>query len=643
MKLTTTIIFAIAVLSTLNLSGQGLFEKETFAFHPKIGMAYNIHSADFRNFEGSADCGLFKSGSGMGLSGGLFFEKLISQNYFAGIGLGFVNRSAKLSIGTSFPSRDLTNNEIVTVKTDNNLDATLSYLEIQPDIRYILSENFIKGPLRFVGALRFYFPLSSNFDQIEEIQSPAGAVFVSPTGVRSRTRDIASGEITSINSFGYGISFGLENMLKIGDRSFFTQQLMFDVNLKDVASDAKWTTYALRLELGLRYSLQKKEEVIKEATPPPPPPIEIIAETPAPKPEFNIKLKPLQIALNSGNELLATVPLVNAVFFPKSQSALPANYSKSDLKNVDLFGGDEVKLHDYVLPRIAAIVKQNPKSSIILESSTSGSANEPEGIELARKRANEVKSAFVALGVDNSKISIVPKVSPQFQSNQDFPEGVEENQRVDIIVKNAPLQEYVDIQKYREIAGNIHVNVEYENYPAGTKAKLTSNVGTKEVIVTGRGDYSIPVKVRIDEGVQNQKFEVKFKIEDEEQVERADLSFEMLPLVMVELNLDNFEAILRFDYNSSVLSDDNKGLLRQLAEKLPQGATIQILGSADALGTEERNIVLSKERASNTEQFIKSVAGSKFTIETGISNNKFNESTPQGRFLNRSIRIKVMK
>jgi len=40
--------------------------------------------------------------------------------------------------------------------------------------------------------------------------------------------------------------------------------------------------------------------------------------------------------------------------------------------------------------------------------------------------------------------------------------------------------------------------------------------------------------------------------------------------------------------------------------------------------------------------YIKSISKKKINIEIGTSNEKFPEDTPQGRFLNRSIRIKII-
>ncbi len=614
--------------------------KESYAIHPKAGVSLNLHSADFRNFSGSADCGLFKSGFGTGLSAGLFFEKAINNVSFAGLGFAFINRSATLTVGNTFPSRDLITNEIVNVKTDNNLEATLNYLEIQPEYRYQILDDFIAGPLRLLFGYRFVLPVSSSFNQKEEIKSPAGAVFINEGLLRSKTRNISSGDITTINGFGHGISLGVENMLKTGKSSFFTQQLVFDWNFSDIASDAKWTAYAVRLELGWRYSFKEAEpEVIK---PQPPPPIqpEPIKEIIIAEPTYSLAVKDFIGKINTGNELLATVPLVNSIFFERNSAAIPTNYKFETTTDNIYFNGNAVELHDFVLPRIAMIVRDNPKASVVLQSATSGT-NEPEGIELSRRRAEEVKKKLLTLGLSEDRIKIDAKTTPQFKSNQDFPEGISENQRVDIIVKNAPLQEYVDIQKYRELLGKLLVDVNYENYPQGTKAKLAVNLDNSITVVDKPGEYSLPVRTRISEASQKEPYELIFNVMEEKHLKQGELDLNVLPVEVIELNLDNFEAILRFDYNISTLSDDNKELLRQLAAKLPTGATIQILGSADALGTEERNLILSQERASNTEQFIKSVSSNKFKIETGINQDKFDEKTPQGRFLNRSIRIKV--
>jgi len=642
-KIILSLIIIVIVIFYIAKPAQadGFFDKERIAIHPKIGLLYNIHSANFKSFQGTVDCGLFKSGYGTGTSGAIFFEKQYEDDYFFGIGIGFADRSGTLVVSNSFPSRDLTNNQVVNVKTENKLIADVSFFEIQPDFRYILFDNLINGPFRLAGGIRLFFPLSARFEQKEEIVSPSGAVFTN-FGKRSKERELSSGRIETMDPVGYGVSIGFDNLLQVSNKSLFSQQIMFDWNFSNFTNDAKWKSLVIRIDLGYRFSLRQSEEKPQIEIPPPPlPPIEIIAEEPPPTPIYDLKIKSARFELLTGNELLATAPLVNSVFFSNNSSILLDNYLTTSIAEQDLFTGQALTLHNYLLPRIADIIKRNPNSSIVLEASTSGSISEPAGTQLARARAETVKPKLISLGINESNITINPRISPRFPSNQDFSEGIQENQRVDIILHNAPLQEYVEIQKYTELVGQVDVSIELHNYPHGTTAEIHNSFNNSVIEINKSGEYTIDFNERIENDSKNIIFQCKLKVDGKEMIEEYMIDLSDLNRTVIDLNLNYFNAILRFDYNSSALSDENKGLLKQLAEKLVTGATIQILGSADALGSEERNIQLSRERATNTEQYIKSVSGNKFKFETGISTDKFSEETPQGRFLNRSIRIKV--
>jgi outer membrane protein OmpA-like peptidoglycan-associated protein len=170
---------------------------------------------------------------------------------------------------------------------------------------------------------------------------------------------------------------------------------------------------------------------------------------------------------------------------------------------------------------------------------------------------------------------------------------------------------------------------------------INSTISDK-VDYIGNNLYEIKVNERLEDENDIEVF-TYVNAGDVKETDRFIINPNSLDQIEEVLKLDNFEAILRFDYDSSELTTGNQILLRQLAEKLPDGSTIRILGSADELGTDQRNKELSNERAENTQNFIQNVSGDKFKIETGINNDKFPEDTPQGRFLNRSIKIIVNK
>lgn len=618
-------------------------EEEIFAIHPKVGYMFNMYSADFRQFDKAVDCGLKDGGSGSGLIIGLFGELPLSDKLLIGLGLGYADRSGSLVNDRTYQVADLDLGLPQGAEVENTLEAKLAYLEIMPEIRYTVAENFISGPLRLMGGFKVGMAMTNTFGQEDKILSPSDIVYKTNN---QQTRPIVEEgtEITSINSTLFGLQFGIENMLEAGKNNYFTQQISMDYMFGDIVSDATWSTYSVKLELGYRFSFTSSPEeppVIETkpdtVAPPPPPPVIVY------DPEISLeKLTRKDAMLQTGNELLATRPLVNAVFFDRNSASIPSKYrTTSDIPNP--YWSDAVELHEYVLPRIALIMKNNPKAKITLEGATSGGEDEPRGKQLATERANNVKDALVGLGVEASKIKVTGRVMPKYQSNQDFEEGKDENQRVDILVKNAPLQEYVDLQKYAEVSGKVELGVEFKHLDKEEKIWIETSLNEDKLIIDKQDKYTIDIKNRISEDDKYLIYTASLKYDDLTETVIDTIDIASLKKEVIDLNLENFEAILRFDYNSSQLSDDNKGLLKQLSEKLPEGTTLTIYGSADALGSDQRNRQLATERAQVTEDYLKSVSNKNFKINTSADPKKFNESTPEGRFLNRAIRVRVSK
>lgn len=624
---------------TANAS-ESTFGKEIIAFHPMGGIQYNMYSANFNSFQNMIDCGTFKEGSGVGASAYIFIERPFGERFHPAIGFGLNEKSGDLIINNEFNSRSSNSLSFETVETKNILQTNLNYFEVVPGINYLITDDFYTGSLRFFTGFKLSFVNTKTFEFNEEIQSPENAVFISNNNYTQK-RDIAADDIASANSILYGLNLAIENMIKVGKKNYFTQRIGFDYMFNDITQDANWKTYAFRFEVGYRFSIAKQEKKIKSKPAPmpiPPKPVEpvVVKKVEPVKPEINLNINEpeSQFKLFTGNEILATVPVVNTIFFNTNSSEIPSEYKMND-DNVDYFKINALDAHKYVLPRIANILKNNPDATVVLESSISD-LEKDKGITLSENRANAVKSILEQLGVKN-KISIDSRLTPQYPSNQEFQEGKIENQRVMIKLKNAQLQEYVDIQKFAEVNGNLKFDSQVKNVDEPVNIK--NNVSEETLAVNNSGQYGFNISERTDDKLL--PIIVQYNYKDASGRDTLEVNVEELEKEIIELNLDNFEAILRFNYNSSELSNENKLLLKQLVDKLPDGSTIEILGSADELGTADRNKELEEERAGNTRQFINSNTNKNINIITGVKTNKFDESTPQGRFLNRSITIRV--
>lgn len=629
------------------------FPREKFALHPKFGVSFNNYTAAFTSIGDMVQCKEYTKGSGSGITFMFTGEIPLSRKTFLSLGIGYMDRSGSLLVSDTFPQRSNDGKSIVFSRVENTLKTNISFLEIQPDFRFIILPKLYNGPLRGFAGLRFYIPLGGTFEQDDKLVYPDYAVFNSNN---RRDNHLASGNIKDMSGFGAGLSLGLENMLYLSKRLHLTQQFTFDYNFTDFVKEATWGMYAFRLDVGIRYSFrspaplppapvfppdaslpeppQPKEDVVK---------IDTIKIDTTPKPELSVKFEKMDLILHTGNELLASLPLVNAVFFDKGSAQIPDYYLTDSAYIPTFWESEPLGIHKYVLLRIADIVKNNDQADIVLEGATSGTKKESGGTSLAGRRAQAVRKVLLALGIPKEKIKTKAHSFPKFKSNQAFNLGVVENQRVDIIVKNAPLQEYVALQKFAELNGSIDIKADFKNIPDTGIVKLHNSFPETSRPIKNPETINIPVKNRIKPEDKTISFSTEIAYINYLAEDTKLLKKDSLPQKVIDLDLSKFEALIRFDYNSSELSTDNKGLLTQMAKFLPEGTIITIYGSADALGSDERNAELAKGRADNTEKFIRGVAGNKFTIETATDARKFNEESPEGRFLNRSIKVRVRK
>ncbi len=483
----------------------------------------------------------------------------MSSDYFMGVGLVFNNRSGSFLNNNAFPSRNSNTGSVENVRTENMIDITLRYLELQPELRYTIANDFIAGPVRLMIAARAFNTYSdSEFRQYEQIASPENAVFISSDGLRTQSRNIGSGSVRTINRSGLGVSAGIENLLHAGHNIMISQQLAIDYNFQDVTADATWTILSVRLDIGVRFGVAAKKPEVPEPDIQPlpksipqkekiniaitPPKIEQQKKADAVRPPY-LSLKIRQgddMEIVTGNELLATIPLVNAVFFAKNSDDLPKDYLLSSA-NKNYFTGDPVARHYEILPRIAAIVKHNSDAKIILIGTKSGAEKaKVNGKSLAESRAKTVRDAFINLGIPKNIIKIKSTPTPRHRSNEEFELGIIENQRVDIEVAKAYLQEYVDVQRFSELRGSILADAEFNNIPDGQRVIYSDNLSGQTIEFEKPGIDTLKVNKRLDEGINKLPYSAEIRSGDTAAAANGYVDLNALDKIVIKLDLSNF-------------------------------------------------------------------------------------------------------
>ncbi len=610
---------------------------ETGALRLQGGILLNQHSGNPATAAPVIDCGDFSSGSGFGPTFSVGFELPFSSALGLAFDVGYSDRSALFSRQNTYPLRDGSTGLETTLTTDVQLDATLHYLEFQPSLVLPIIGTFRNRTLGIGIGPRVALPLAKSYTQTETVLSPDNGVIIE-NGNAVQQRTIGSGELLSPSSALLGASASLESFIPVSEKVSIVPRISADYYFTQIVTDADWSIFSIRAEVGVRFSFVRTQKVID---PPPPAPIVVPPPIAYAQPKLDVSVAGFDGEVVTGNELRAWTPVVTAVFFDSASSAVPLSYRRSNDGSV--MSTDPVKAHDWILVRAANVIAQNPSARIVLEGATSG-PTEPEGTPLAQRRAEAVRKVLLDLGVPGSKIDIRSSVLPRIPSNNEFAGGREENRRVDIVVQNAPLQRWVSAEEFATVQGSLALRTVYSGgSPDSRPTTITVNVNGKDTTVSLQSAAST-IRVNVPIGLTDTARVLTLRTSAGGAVNERDTMIDVRTLKRrsTTLQTNTFNAVLRFDYNSSDLTENVQTLVTQLAELLPDGSTVVIEGSADVLGSEGRNRVLSEERAAKTERFIRSTSSKNFTFKTSTRSDRFSDETPQGRFLNRCIYVRVV-
>lgn len=594
------------------------------------GLAQTTHSTDLQQSQQILDCGPLASASDVRpyLELGL----LVPINTWLSVGgsLGYFDRGAGFSRSNTYPLRATDGTES-TLSTAMNVDAALSYIEIAPVASIPVIGTAYQPTLSVFAGPRIALPVATRYVHTERVVSPTGG-FLVVNGQRTTERTIDDASLTSRSGMLVGLTLGVTAAIPLSERLNFAPSVQYDNFSTSILTDAPWNISAFRVSFGVQYNiLSAAPRPAPEAPPVPPsaPPPAVRMEPPV----LAVRGMRFDGEVRTGSRLVATPPILNAVFFDSSSASIPATYLVE--RSTRFSQMDAVAAHAFVLMRIANVLTANPNGSVALVGATSGSMNEPEGLALATRRANAVRLALEGLGVAPERITVSATMLPRVPSNQDFPEGRAENRRVDIVVSDAPLQEWVSSTQYAELHGQLEVDV----LTTSGKPSMVTVDGQVAEVRNGTGAVRVPIVQRLSEQQSVASISVRTTSGNLERVVDTTITVARLPRREVNLQTETFDAILRFDYNSSVLNADVKSLLSQLALRLPAGRTIVVSGSADMLGTDQRNKELTEQRAKATAEYLQDAVAGRNPTVIEAAPQRFSDATPQGRFLNRSIRI----
>jgi len=363
-------------------------------------------------------------------------------------------------------------------------------------------------------------------------------------------------------------------------------------------------------------------------------------------------------------------PMLNHVYFDTGKSRIPERYiALATPEQTGAFAEEKLKdtmeKHHHLLNVIGKRLQANPEARITLVGCNSNSGVEKGKIALSQSRAEAVFAYLESVwGIDLARMEIKARNLPAVPSSSRVPEGVVENQRVEILsthpaildtIKSTYVQEQADVKEIRLIpalqaeteierwqlrllgAGKVLASREGTGRPPAEVAFTLEALGLRNLAELGRisGDLEVKDKEGNLFSTATAPIPVKFLRREERIAQKIGNKV-----------VEKYGLIL-FDFDRAELKDRNQVIVNRVLARVAElkGVSMDISGHTDIIGTEKYNIALSERRAKavyDTTLQAGSVTAEQLTqAGNGPNNPPYDNSLPEGRSLNRTVIINL--
>ncbi len=648
---TTAMVLAAMMLPF----GRGLLaqqntDAQTMSDQVGIYMLYQLvqHDADFGGLPNIPCCSpAFSDGTGPGVAAGGLYQLALGDRFGLQLRAGYSLFTGTMTTDENIGNALDASNTVVDAMSRHTLESTLSQLTLEP----MLVLQPLSIPLRVNLGLRAGLTIASSYDLREELLSPDNVTFSDG----STARNVSSGAIPDESGYDIGVTGGLSYDIPVGDRFIIAPEVSYDYNFTDVIADSNWKAHALRLGVALKMGMEPNRMEVPEA-----PLVASIKAMGLYPPNSEQQVVRMKVEEFYSPQLR---PLLNYIFFAPGSATLPDRYHRitpdqTDAFRIDrLYQLDGVETYHHVLNIVGKRLRDNPDATIRLVGCTSERPGDAGVDGLARSRAQSVHDYLQNVwGIPDSRMTIETRGLPQKPSNPDVPDGIEENQRVEIYSDNNRIFEPVltddTLRTVTPPAIRFHPTARPEENVASWRI-VASQDGQPLKSFSGTG----AVPPTVDWDLQN----------DQPHVPRAETPMEyaltatdgsgrqvVTPLASIPVQLitlrhkrierirdkqiDRYSLIL-FDFGKSDIGPQNQRIIDMIRNRITIDAYIAIDGHTDRVGDAALNKQLSIDRANAVA---KAIGTDNPTVRgDGESPDLYDNDLPEGRFYSRTVNVTV--
>ncbi len=569
------------------------------------------------------------------------------------------------SPGESFEAYDPVNGRPTIVRTEHTAEFALYYLRAAIQAEKRLAEDLIlrAGP-------SISIPVEGRSRERETILSPENATFLD----RTQERGIAegTGDLQTIGTR-IGIGASLAYRLTLGGNLFFEPTIGIDYGLTNV--QPAWTPLLIRGGISIGYAFLPELEQAPMPTAVTAPPIVRQDEVRHPidtpfTADLMIEASPPRIPIEFRRQIVARyVPLLPIIFFDRNASTIPERYAQLAMPGTAPRGGepesfDETVVsgnpeaaHQQTLNLFGARLRRNPRARVTITGTTSSDEESRAGLADARARAVAEYLASV-WGIQRSRMTIRSRINPALPSNSEYPEGRQENRRVELEFTSDDIYRPMQLRSVEPITepesipfrtearsrlgirrweivltssdGSTLEQIQGEGLPPATTLWALNNNDRERILSGGTATYALRVFDSVGRSVATPQ-------------QRLPIQLDTTVSVASSLNKPDNAAeflLVTFDFNRADLTRRGRQELQAVLGRIGPGSRVTVIGYTDPVGEQSRNITLAAERARRVASLMPK--GVPVEHRGALPDEAPYQSTsPEGRFLSRTVRVVV--
>ena len=552
---------------------------------------------------------------------------------------------------------DVQTGEILIIDRQFRLDYAVNSMQLD-----LMADFALWNKLHFLLGPRLSYRWETTFEQTDNVTGPDDQSFEDG----QRTHVVETGFPYEPQPFSYGIVGGVALAIPLRKNLYLEPRVIVETDLISPAANYPWQTFGVLAGLSVQYDLSPEHAppALPPSDPPLPPP------PPVPLPVATIHISGVdengvesEITKIKARETLyeRRLPILPFIFFSTGSATLPDRYAADS----GVEGKSAVSLVDVnhdLLSIITRRLRENPGTTLEI----AGAASGDESSAIIDARAGKLRQHLAEQGIAPERIRI--SAATFKRSDERTPEGREENRRVEVKSDDPDLTKPLVI---REVVRDfsppmLRISPDYEA-PAGMLNWELAVLYHDEVMTSYDSEDKAEGKSpnfdwRISQSSDDTTLApivARFTVVDS--LGRRTTAYDTMRVEMdhkhvlvnqdIQHHIDGERSqtwIIGFEYDSERLTAQQEAGVQQIASQIRTGATVQIIGYTDRIGTDAYNLALSQRRAETIAGRLREILSTRTIRDVvikaqgaGVDRAVFNNDIPEGRALSRSVRVTV--